>query len=85
MAHLTCVSSTREHVRGVVERLRENGIENILALRGDLPSDGHVEKVTATPATWRQSWRPWKISASAAPAIQRAIPNRRIKQRTSGI
>ena len=44
MAHLTCVSSTREHVRGVVERLRENGIENILALRGDLPSDGHVEK-----------------------------------------
>lgn len=44
MAHLTCVSSTREHVRGVVERLRENGIENILALRGDIPSDGHVEK-----------------------------------------
>ena len=29
---------------GVVERLRENGIENILALRGDIPSDGHVEK-----------------------------------------
>ena len=44
MAHLTCVSSTREHVMGVVERLRENGIENILALRGDIPSDGHVEK-----------------------------------------
>lgn len=44
MAHLTCVSSTREHVRGVVEQLRENGIENILALRGDIPSDGHVEK-----------------------------------------
>ena len=44
MAHLTCVSSTREHVRGVVERLRENGIENILALRGDIPGDGRVEK-----------------------------------------
>ena len=39
MAHLTCVSSTREHVMGVVERLRENGIENILALRGDVNPD----------------------------------------------
>ncbi|MEY8393267.1 methylenetetrahydrofolate reductase [NAD(P)H] [Lachnospiraceae bacterium 45-P1] len=44
MAHLSCVSSTREHVRGMVEQFKENGIENILALRGDIPADGHVER-----------------------------------------
>ena len=42
LAHLTCVSSTREHVRKMLALYRENGIENILALRGDLPADGPV-------------------------------------------
>lgn len=40
LAHLTCVSSTREHVRGVLDRIRANGLENVLALRGDLPENG---------------------------------------------
>ena len=39
LAHLTCVSSTKEQVHCVVERLKEEGLENILALRGDLPKD----------------------------------------------
>ena len=39
LAHLTCVSSTREEVTDMVERLRAAGIENILALRGDIPQD----------------------------------------------
>lgn len=39
LAHLTCVSSTKEQVQRVVERLKEEGLENILALRGDLPKD----------------------------------------------
>lgn len=43
LAHLSCVTSTKEHVRSMVERLKENGIENILALRGDIPADGRVE------------------------------------------
>ena len=37
LAHLTCASSTIEEVRDVIENLKENGIENILALRGDIP------------------------------------------------
>lgn len=37
IAHLTCVSSTREHVRKMIELYKENGIKNILALRGDIP------------------------------------------------
>ncbi len=43
LAHLTCVSSTREKVRHVLEVLKERGIENVLALRGDIPADGRVE------------------------------------------
>lgn len=39
LAHLTCVSSTREVVRKVVAELKEEGIQNILALRGDIPKD----------------------------------------------
>ncbi len=38
-AHLTCVNSTREEVTEVLRRLAENGVENILALRGDLVPD----------------------------------------------
>ena len=36
LAHLTCVSSTKETVRKKIEELKEAGIENVMALRGDL-------------------------------------------------
>ncbi|MBQ7292068.1 MAG: methylenetetrahydrofolate reductase [Clostridia bacterium] len=36
LAHLTCVSSTRETVRARIEDLKAAGIENVMALRGDL-------------------------------------------------
>ena len=36
LAHLTCVSSTRETVRKKLAQMKEAGIENIMALRGDL-------------------------------------------------
>ena len=39
LAHLTGVSSTREKVRSVIERLKQDKIENILALRGDIPKN----------------------------------------------
>ena len=39
IAHLTCVSSTKEEVRQRIEELKANGIQNILALRGDIPKD----------------------------------------------
>lgn len=39
LAHLTCVSSTKEVVHQVISELKENGIENILALRGDIPAE----------------------------------------------
>ena len=36
LAHLTCVSSTRETVAEKIAQMREAGIENVMALRGDL-------------------------------------------------
>lgn len=39
LAHLTCVSSTKDEVARILEELKEKHIENILALRGDIPKD----------------------------------------------
>lgn len=38
MAHLTCVGSTQEEIRGLLEDARRRRIANILALRGDPPA-----------------------------------------------
>ena len=54
VAHLTCVSNTKEDVDRITDELRLNGIENILALRGDLPEGAeraedflHADDLTA--------------------------------------
>lgn len=37
LAHLSCVSSTKDEIHKQLTILKEKGIENILALRGDMP------------------------------------------------
>ena len=37
LAHLTCVSSTKETVSERIREIKEYGIENVMALRGDIP------------------------------------------------
>jgi methylenetetrahydrofolate reductase (NADPH) len=37
MAHLSCVGSTREELRAILDDMSQAGIENVLALRGDPP------------------------------------------------
>lgn len=39
LAHLTCVSSTRETVREKIRAMKDAGLENVMALRGDIPQD----------------------------------------------
>jgi len=39
LAHLTCLSATRDSLAEEVASLRKAGIENVLCLRGDLPKD----------------------------------------------
>ena len=45
VAHLSCISSTKADVREKLGQLKEAGIENILALRGDIPENfaGNLE------------------------------------------
>ncbi len=38
LAHLTCVSSTRETVQEKIAAIRAAGMENVMALRGDIPA-----------------------------------------------
>lgn len=37
LAHLTCASATREQIDLILEQFRQKGLENVLALRGDIP------------------------------------------------
>ncbi|MBR6005333.1 MAG: methylenetetrahydrofolate reductase [Clostridia bacterium] len=39
LAHLSCVSSGRDTIVGEIKKLQSCGVENILALRGDIPKD----------------------------------------------
>ena len=48
LAHLTCVSSTHETVRAKIREIEEAGIENVMALRGDIP----LELENADRSTW---------------------------------
>lgn len=44
LCHLTCVQSSREHVQHVLSDMKAAGMENVLALRGDLPTEGEMAK-----------------------------------------
>lgn len=37
VAHLTCVSSSKERVHGQLDSMRAAGVENVLTMRGDIP------------------------------------------------
>ena len=39
LAHLTCINSTKDQVDKILNDLKKEGIENDLALRGDIPID----------------------------------------------
>ena len=38
MAHFTCVNATVDELRGTLDRMRDAGVENVMALRGDPPN-----------------------------------------------
>lgn len=39
LAHLTCVSSTKQTIKERIRDIKNSGIENVMALRGDIPKD----------------------------------------------
>ena len=53
LAHLTCFSSTRETVHARIEDMKNAGIENVMALRGDLTPE--MENADRSKWTYRHA------------------------------
>jgi methylenetetrahydrofolate reductase (NADPH) len=51
IAHLTCVTSTKDTIRQMLQDIKDSGIENILALRGDIPDSFMQDK------NWKPEYR----------------------------
>ena len=74
LAHLTCASSTKEEVREVIRNLKELGIENILALRGDIPEgSSRMETVSIMHMSWWRRSENREISVSVQRAIRKVM------------
>lgn len=44
LAHLTCIGAKKSEIQNILNELKKHNIENILALRGDLPKDNTAVK-----------------------------------------
>ena len=58
LAHLTCLTSSRERIATEIQSLRKAGIENILCLRGDAPAVDGGKRDFAHAADLVRSLRP---------------------------
>ena len=88
MAHLPCLGFDRAALTSILDTLEQAGVDNVLALRGDVPQNdpdfvrptdgfGHANELA-------NSSRTEVASRSAAPAIPRCIPRRRAQRAISG-
>ena len=72
LAHLTCVGTTSEQAAAIVEEFRQRGINDFLALRGDLPQSGQLphgalERADQLVTLIAQSRTSGKIAVAAFP------------------
>ena len=75
MAHLTCVGHTKDEIRGVVDRLVERGVRNVLALRGDppkgdtafVPTEGGFQHASELAAFLQDSYAELGIGGACYP------------------
>ena len=83
VAHLTCVSSTRDTVRERIEDIKRAGIENVFALRGDIPPE--MESTEGLPYRYatdlirelKQSGADFCIGGACYPEVHPDSPNQR--------
>ena len=83
LAHLTCVGQDEENLRASINAFKASGIENILALRGDIP-EGDTAPQTFPHASdlINAIRREGAVSASAAHVTRRDTRNRTTATRT---
>ncbi len=82
MAHLSCVGTTRGELIGILDGIREAGIENVLALRGDpprgetewKPHPGGLSYSTELAALISEHY-PFGIGAACFPEVHPQAPN----------
>ena len=82
LAHLTCVGQDEENLRASINAFKASDIENILALRGDIPEGDTAPQtfphaISSMPFVARV-----RISASAAHVTRRDTRNRTTVMRT---
>jgi methylenetetrahydrofolate reductase (NADPH) len=82
MAHFTCVGATIDELRAVLDEMRDAGIENVLALRGDPPpgetewkvADGGLEFSTQLAQLINDEYD-FAIGAACFPEVHIASPH----------
>ena len=82
MAHFTCVGATVDELRGVLDQMRDAGIENVLALRGDPPqgqeewtkTEGGLEYSTELAELINDNYD-FSIGAACFPEVHIASPS----------
>jgi methylenetetrahydrofolate reductase (NADPH) len=84
MAHLTCVGHSAAELTGVLESLRDVGIENVLALRGDPPKGQERFEKHPEGFAYASSTRAFQSSAWAAPATRRGTSSAARRRWVSG-
>ena len=84
IAHLTCVCASKEGIKTALADMKNAGIENILALRGDIPKnyDGQVFAEFSHHQSWWSSSRRQEISAWAEHVTLRYTQTRQISTKT---
>jgi methylenetetrahydrofolate reductase (NADPH) len=85
MAHLTCVGHRRVELAGILERYRRDGVQNLLALRGDPPAGTHVDRGELRHAVelveLARSLGPFSIGVAAHPEGHPQAPDRATDRR----
>ena len=83
LAHLTCVGQDEENLRASINAFKASGIENILALRGDIPEGDTAPQTFRMRATLSMPFAARvRISASAAHVTRRDTRNHTTATRT---
>jgi methylenetetrahydrofolate reductase (NADPH) len=80
--HLSCIGSRREEILAILERYRAQGIERLVALRGDLPSGsgagalGDLNHADELVALIREHFgRSFHVEVAAYPEMHPQAPN----------